>query len=207
MFGLSRMLNFKTTLTFCFFSFLLYSVLVSNSNAQFYKTENGVFLKAAFPLDEPRHLCVDIPGHKQRVRVKGYMMVHSCKEGMWNLDERFEKSSINSNKLRMPHYDKCLAAEKAEEGSKIILRRCIGGDLTNWKMIEARLTLVDHQYLCLTIGSEPSRLTRGGKRLPTRAKARSLSMQACSDLSVERQLWTLADPLKITKPLLPPKGR
>ena len=200
------MLNYKIFLTFCFIFIPLYLLLVSNSNAQFYKIENGVFLKSALPLDEPRHLCVDIPGHKDRVKVNGNMMVHSCKEGMWNLDERFEKSSINSNKLRMPHYDKCLAAEKAEEGSKLILRECISGELTNWKMVEARLTLLDHQHLCLTIGSEPSRLTRGGKRLPTRAKARSLSMRTCSDLSIERQLWTLADPLTVTKPLLPPKG-
>ncbi len=201
------MLNLRVTLNFFFISILLYLFLGSNSIAQLYKIENGVFLKSALPLDEPRHLCVDIPGHKDRVRVNGYMMVHTCKEGMWNLDERFEKSSINSNKLRMPYYNKCLAAEKPEEGSKIILRRCKDGLLTDWKMIEARLTLLDHQSLCLTIGSEPSRLTQGGKRLPTRAKARSLSMRNCSDISVERQLWTLADPLKITKPLLPPKGR
>ena len=201
------MSNYKSILIPCII-FILFCLSISpNSSAQFYKVENGVFLKSALPLDEPRHLCVDIPGHKDRVKVNGYMMVHSCKEGMWNLDERFEKSSIKSNKLRMPYYDKCLAAEKAEEGSKIILRRCIGGELTNWKMIEAKLTLRDHQHLCLTIGSEPSRLTRGGKRLPTRAKARSLSMRVCSDSSVERQLWTLADPLTITKPLLPPKGR
>ena len=200
------MLNYKTTLTFYLISILLYSFMISISSAQFYNIENGVFLKSALPLDEPRHLCVDIPGHKDRVKVNGHMMVHSCKEGMWNFDERFEKSSINSNKLRMPYYDRCLAAEKAEEGSKIILRRCLDGKLTNWQMIEAKLRLLDHPHLCLTIGPEPSRLTRGGKRLPTRAKARSLSMRTCSDLSVERQLWTLADPLTITKPLLPPKG-
>ncbi len=44
--------------------------------------DKGVYLKAAFPLDELRHLCVDIPGHGARVNVTRDLVVHTCKEGI-----------------------------------------------------------------------------------------------------------------------------
>ena len=47
----------------------------------------GVFLKAFYPLDEPRFHCVDIPGHKARVNVERPLSVHTCKEGIWHNDE------------------------------------------------------------------------------------------------------------------------
>lgn len=169
--------------------------------------ENGVFLKAALPLDEPRHLCVDIPGHGSRVNVTRDLVVHSCKEGIWNLDERFVKFSIAAGDLRMPQYDLCLAARTPTRGAKLTLVECGSSRLAKWEFNEARLTPQDHPELCLTIGPEPSELTPGGRRLPSRARARSLSMDTCSEAAIERQLWTFADPLNITSPLMPPKGR
>ncbi|MBT3989760.1 MAG: RICIN domain-containing protein [Rhodospirillaceae bacterium] len=168
--------------------------------------ENGVYLKAALPLDEPRHLCVDIPGHGGRVNVTRDMVVHSCKEGIWNLDERFVKSSIKTHDLKMPQYNLCLVAREAKAGARLGLTKCGSSKLAKWDFKEARLTLQGHPDLCLTIGPEPSALTPGGKRLPSRNKARSLAMDTCSEAALERQLWTFADPLNITKPLMPPKG-
>jgi len=169
--------------------------------------ENGVYLKAALPLDEPRHLCVDIPGHGARVNVTRDMVVHSCKEGIWNMDERFVKSSIKTHDLKMPQYGLCLAAREAKIGAKLSLVKCGSSKLAKWDFKEARLTLDGHPTLCLTIGTEPSVLTGGGKRLPSRNKARSLAMDTYSKAALERQLWTFSDPLNITKPLMPPKGK
>jgi len=169
--------------------------------------ENGVYLKAALPLDEPRHLCLDIPGHGARVNVKRDLSVHSCKEGIWNLDERFVKSAITAGDLKMPQYSLCVAAREAKIGSKVGLVACGSSKLAKWEYKEARLTLVGHSTLCLTIGPEPSALTPGGKRFPSRNMARSVGIDTCSGEAIERQLWTFADPLNITKPLMPPKGK
>lgn len=169
--------------------------------------EKGVYLKAALPLDEPRHLCVDIPGHGARVNVKRDLTVHSCKEGIWNLDERFVKAAVADKELKMPQYDLCVGAREAKPGAKVGLTTCGSSNLAKWDYKEARLTLVGHPALCLTIGPEPSELTPGGRRLPSRNKARSLALDTCSEEAIERQLWTFADPLNITRPLMPPKGR
>lgn len=169
--------------------------------------DKGVYLKAALPLDEPRHLCMDIPGHGARVNVARDMTVHSCKEGIWNLDERFERGTITRNELKMPQYSLCLAARAATAGAKLGLVECGSTPLAKWDYNEARLTLQGHPDLCITIGPEASELTPGGRRLPSRNMARSVGLDRCSDGAIERQLWTFAEPLPISKPLMPPKGK
>ena len=67
-----------------------------------------VFLKAFYPLDEPRFHCVDIPGHKDRVNVKRPLLVHTCKEGIWHRDELFDANALMQGHLRMPEYDLCV---------------------------------------------------------------------------------------------------
>ena len=79
--------------------FMAASFLASGVNAQPTATakaakEGAVFLKAFYALDEPRFHCVDIPGHRDRVNVKAALVVHTCKEDIWNLDERFDPSAI-----------------------------------------------------------------------------------------------------------------
>ncbi len=169
--------------------------------------DKGVYLKAAFPLDEPRHHCLDIPGHGSRVNVTQDLTVHTCKEGIWNLDERFERDTIKRNELRMPQYDLCVAARDAKAGARLGLVECGSTPLASWQYEEARLTLRDHPDLCMTIGPEPSQLTPGGRRLPSRNMARSVGLDNCSDAAIERQLWTFADPLPVSRPLMPPTGK
>lgn len=71
-------------------------------------TAEGDFLKAMAPLDEPRGLCVDIPGHRDRDRVQAPLVVHTCKWNIWNLDERFDGQALARGELRMPAYNLCL---------------------------------------------------------------------------------------------------
>ena len=103
--------------------------------------ENGVYLKAALPLDESRHLCLDIPGHGGRVNEKRDLTVHSCKEGIWNLDERFVKSAIAHSDLKMPQCSLCVGAREAKTGSKVSLVACGSSKLAKWEYKEARFTL------------------------------------------------------------------
>ena len=66
-----------------------------------------------------------------------------------------------------------------------------------------RLSLKAHPDKCLTIGPEPSRLTRGGRRLPIRHMARSLALATCSEEALERQLWRMEKPMDRTGAIMP----
>lgn len=163
----------------------------------------AVFIKAFYPLDEPRFHCVDIPGHRSRVNTAAALVVHTCKEGIWNLDERFDPAALARGALRMPEYGLCVAAASAADGAKLFLRKCDGSALQVWRFENYRLRLAGHPSLCLTIGAEPSRLTPGGRRLPSRHLARSLGLAACSEEALERQLWRAERPIERTGSIMP----
>ena len=162
-----------------------------------------VFIKAFYPLDEPRFHCIDIPGHRDRVRTTANLLVHTCKEGIWNLDEQFDPAAVKKGMLRMPEYGLCVAAASAADGAKLTLKKCDGTALQSWRFENYRLSLKAHPDKCITIGTEPSRLTRGGRRLPSRHMARSLALAACSEDALERQLWRLERPMQRTGSIMP----
>lgn len=149
-----------------------------------------VFVRIAADLDEPRGLCLDIPGHRERVNTEAALNVHSCKHDIWNDDERFDPAALQQGRLRLPAYDRCAAARSATAGSAIILGDCATAPLGRWRFAEdGRLRLADAPELCLTVGPEPSELTPGGQRLPSRHVARSLALDACSADAADRQVW------------------
>ena len=52
--------------------------------------EAGEFIKLNDGLDDPkRGLCIDIPGHMSNADIDAALVVHTCKDGFWNYDERF----------------------------------------------------------------------------------------------------------------------
>jgi hypothetical protein len=73
--------------------------------------DEGVFLRVIAALDEARGYCLDIPGHLNSVRIDSPLQVHTCKQGIWNQDGRFELAGLGNGVIRMPHYDLCLQAE------------------------------------------------------------------------------------------------
>ncbi|SIO07118.1 RICIN domain-containing protein [Vannielia litorea] len=165
--------------------------------------DTAPYVRAALPLDEPRHLCIDLPGHGDQVDLAGAFTVHTCKDGMWNLDQRFEWVDGNS-RLRMPQYDRCLAADP-QPGADILLADC-SAETAVWQFENARLKHRQAPALCVTIADERSELTPGGQRFETRARARSLSLEPCDESAIERQLWTVTQPLALESMLLPPSG-
>ena len=92
---------------------------------------------------------------------------------------------------------------RAEDGAKLVLKKCDGTALQNWRFENYRLSLKRHPGKCITIGAEPSRLTRGGRRLPSRHMARSLALAACSEDALERQLWRMEKPMERTGSIMP----
>lgn len=168
-------------------------------------TSNEVFLKAFYPLDEPRFHCVDIPGHRSRVNTAAFLVVHTCKEGIWNLDELFDLPDISKGQLRMPEYDLCVSANSPTNGARLMLDKCDNSELQSWEYMNYRLRLKHYPKKCLTIGPETSQLTRGGRKNITRNRSRSLMLLTCSEEAFERQLWRMEPPLKRSTPILPMK--
>ena len=93
-----------------------------------------VFIKAFYPLDEPRFHCVDVPGRRSRVNTEAALVAHTCKEGIWSLDEHFDPAAVSKGLLRMPEYGLCVAAASATDGAKLILGKCDGTALQNWPL-------------------------------------------------------------------------
>ena len=153
-----------------------------------------LFVKAVAPLDEPRGLCLDIPGHRSRVNVDAPLGVHTCKWGLWNFDERFDGDALAKGELRMPEYGLCVGVRAPAEGTEILLTDCDGTALRRWTYADRRLRLAAAPDMCLTIGPEPSQLTPGGRRLPSRHVARSLALEACRDSAKTRQVWETVAP-------------
>ena len=147
-----------------------------------------VLVRLIAPLDEPRGLCLDIPGHRDRVRVNAPLMVHTCKWGIWNFDERFDRGRLSSGQLVMPHYNLCLVPRWPD--GRITLSECDSG--SQWIFDSGLLRSASKPDTCITVGAEPSELTRGGRRLPSRHQARSLGLEPCE--GGDRQEWRLEMP-------------
>lgn len=184
--------------------------MASGAHAQIVEPDpiNGAgtapYIRSALPLDEPRHLCIDVPGHGDRVDLGGEVTVHTCKDGMWNLDQRFQWARDGSA-LEMPQYAQCLVASAAEPGRPLLIGDC-GSDLAAWDLAQSRLVLSADPTLCVTIADGMSELTPGGRRFPERYRARALALELCSDEAMERQLWSVTQPLELPAALLPPSG-
>ena len=174
---------------FRFAAFAAVAVFFASANAE------QVFVKAAAPLDEPRGLCLDIPGHRSRVNIDAPLVVHTCKWDLWNFDELFDGEALaKGEELRMPEYGLCVGVSAPAEGTEILLTDCDGTALRRWTHSDGRLRLAAVPDMCLTIGPEPSRLTPGGRRLPSRHVARSLALEACRDSAKTRQTWETVAP-------------
>ncbi len=182
------------------YSIILFLIIVFGATTA---RAEPVFLKAFYPLDEPRFHCVDIPGHKSWVNTSRKLNVHTCKEGIWHRDELFEYKAVRKGQLKMPEYDLCIEADDSLDGAELSPKPCSKSALQNWIYKNYQLTLKAHPDKCLTIGPEPSRLTRGGKRLPSKHKARSLALNTCSDKAFARQLWRFEKPQQRSGAVMP----
>ncbi len=166
--------------------------------------DKALFLRAALPLDEPRHLCVDTRGFGDTPKIDESLWVHTCKDGMWNLDMRFAWSAAGTE-LIMPQYGICLAALNPKEGAEITLEAC-DTEHVKWIRDNARLKPGQNPTLCLTIVEGRSEMTLGGSNFPPKYRWRGLSLEPCSLKAIERQLWTMSQPIEVEQPILPPSG-
>lgn len=159
----------------------------------------GVFIKLIDLLDDKRGFCVDIPGHLQGVNLAAALVVHTCKDGFWNYDERFDEAVLKeTGQLKMPAFDRCLTAERAASASGLRLMAC---DKANprqgWRHVDGQLRLAAHPTLCLTVADTPSEVSRGTRNHPVRHLVRPLSLASCSPQRAGLQHWAFIPPSDI----------
>jgi len=176
-----RYLFFRLILLGCFTTF----------SAPLLADENK-FIRLIGPLDEPRGLCIDIRGHRDRVKVNRPLVLHTCKRGIWSLDEQFDVNAFKAGQLKMPGYQVCAQRAPGKQNKTVVLGSCDNRGAF-WIFKNNRLKLAVQPEHCLTAGPGPSRLTRGGKRLPSRHVSRSLLLLACRSELNERQKWKLTN--------------
>ena len=179
-FGLSRFSILGVAVSFSF----LFSMTFSQPVIADFQ-----FIRLIAPLDEPRGLCLDIPGHRDRVRLDRALSLHSCKRGIWNNDEKFDLGAFKSGKLKMPFYGLCVRPKMGQVADKVVLGSC-DNEAASWIFDNAHLKPRSKPHLCLTAGPGPSRLTPGGRRLPSRHVAREVFLQVCDNQLEDRQSWT-----------------
>ena len=158
--------------------------------------KRGVFIKLIDLLDDKRGFCVDIPGHLQGVRLEMALVVHTCKDGFWNYDERFDKAVLQADGLlKMPTFDRCLTADRAESGAPLHLTGCEKANpRQSWMHVEGQLRLTAHSKLCLTVADTPSEVSRGTRNHPVRHLVRPIMLATCSPELAKLQNWVFTAP-------------
>lgn len=161
----------------------------------FLRAEEGKFFRILADLDEPRGYCLDIPGHKSGANPEAPLQAHTCKYGIWHLDELFHATPVgtapgqaakNVWMLRMPHYELCVVARKLAEESPVGLERCASLPGQMWIIqSDGRISPSRDGSYCLTVADEP-----GHPAGPFGYVIRDVHLTRCSQDALERQRWT-----------------
>jgi hypothetical protein len=152
--------------------------------------DQGVFLRVIAPLDEDRGYCLDIPGQLSGVRLDSPMQAHTCKQGAWNLDGRFDEAVLANGVIRMPEYNLCIQADNASVGGSLRLTECADTETRIWNLQESgEIALAANPQLCVTIDEGPGVNAGGPQYL-----RRSVGLETCAVQVSDRQRWMTATP-------------
>ena len=146
-------------------------------------------LRSAHELGDPSGYCLDIPGFGPRMRKDAPINTHTCKYNRpgFSVDEEFEVTE--SQQLRLPEYDLCLAAGSLEAGSDVFTIDCAKDNVHAWTIhANGNVTPSGTPALCLTLGSEKRYVNSSpGNLIPN--SSRGISMQECDDDREQYQSW------------------
>lgn len=149
-----------------------------------------LFLRVVAPHDEPSGYCLDIRGHRDGVRLQSPLQVHTCKNGMWNLDGIFETAAlVERGALHMPHFDLCVEATKDSRGADLLLASCKEKALQEWKQLQTgKIVLASSPELCITMKDGP------GQSAGARFVRNDVGLDRCAQSAAGRQRWMFQAP-------------
>jgi len=156
----------------------------------------GQFIRLSNTLDDPnRGFCIDIPGHMQGTDLNAVINVHTCKDGFWNYDERFQPEVLSSKEvLYMPAFGVCLTATALGPGADLKVKPCDPSQPNQrWQMDGGQLKSRFSPELCLTVDSAPSEVSIGTRNHPVRHLVRPLTLELCEEGSIYQQ-WQFTAP-------------
>ncbi len=124
------------------------------------------------------------------MRLQSPLQVHTCKNGMWNLDGIFDSSALEERgALRMPHFKLCVEATVGGTGADLILASCEASGLQQWGQLETgEIVLASDPGLCITMRAGP------GLSAGPRFVRNDVALDRCGPAAAERQRWTFEAP-------------
>jgi len=146
-------------------------------------------LRSAHELGDPSGYCLDIPGFGPRMRKDAPINTHTCKYNRpgFSVDEEFEVTE--SQQLRMPEYNLCLAAGSLAAGSDVFTIDCAKENAHAWTIhANGNVTPSGSPELCLTLGGERVYVNSSPGNLIANS-TRSISMQNCGADRNHYQSW------------------
>ncbi len=149
-----------------------------------------LFLRVIAPHDEPSGYCLDIRGHRNGVRLQSPLQVHTCKNGMWNLDGIFDTVAlVRGGALHMPHFDLCVEATMDSPGADLMLASCNDKALQEWRQRQTgEIVLVSTPGLCITMKDGP------GQSAGARFLRNDVALDRCTQDAASRQRWSFIAP-------------
>ena len=149
-----------------------------------------LFLRVIAPQDEPSGYCLDIRGHRDGVRLQSPLQVHTCKNGMWNLDGIFDTAAlVERGVLRMPHFDLCVEATTDNRGANLMLASCKEEGLQKWRQLQTgEIVLASNPGLCITMNNGP------GQSAGARFVRNDVALDRCTQAAAGRQRWAFQTP-------------
>ena len=149
-----------------------------------------LFLRVIAPHDEPSGYCLDIRGHRDGVRLQSPLQVHTCKNGIWNLDGIFDAGAlVERGALHLPHFDLCVEATTARTGADLMLAACEAAGPQKWRQLETgEIVLASNPGLCITMKDGP------GQSAGIRFVRNDVALDRCTQAAADRQRWTFIAP-------------
>ena len=149
-----------------------------------------LFLRVIAPHGEPSGYCLDIRGHRNGVRLQSPLQVHTCKNGMWNLDGIFDTAALaERGALHMPHFDLCVEATTDSTGADLMLAPCKLEGLQEWRQLQTgEIVLLSNPALCITMKDGP------GQSAGARFVRNDVALDLCTSAAAGRQRWTFKAP-------------
>ena len=149
-----------------------------------------LFLRLQAPLEEPRGLCLDIPGHRAEVRLERPLHAPTCKHHIWHRDGIFDTAAFERGALHMPEYDLCVEAASSEPEAIVRLEECSASRLqTRHRGGSGEVVSGAAPDLCLTVGPGPIR-PAGADHI-----VRTVRLMLCAVESAEPQRWAFSKPV------------
>ncbi len=195
------MIEYRSRCLFLLFVLCVHTALIVPADAQSTfdggpDSKRGSFIKLIDHLDDKRGFCIDIPGHLKGVNLSAALVVHTCKDGFWNYDERFDTTLfMATGQLKMPEFNLCLAADQAAPDSALRLMACDQTPARQvWMLAASQLRLTSSPDLCLTVADTPSEVSRGTRNHPVRHLVRPIRLSTCSPELTKLQNWAFTPP-------------